>query len=127
MVEFAIVCPVLLLLALACADFGRVAHFYEVVANAARTGAESGATQQFTDFTRSNWEANIESAVLAELQNVPGFDQTKLSYELTTSVDADGIVHLAVDVSYPFETTISWPGLPAETTLRKRVEFRQFR
>ena len=56
--EFAIVCPLLLLLALACSDFGRIAHYHEVVANAARTGAETGATRQFTDFTRPFWEAD---------------------------------------------------------------------
>ena len=33
--EFAFVCPLLMLLGLACADFGRISHHNEVVANAA--------------------------------------------------------------------------------------------
>ena len=54
-IEFAIVCPLMVLMALACADFGRVAHHFQVLTNAARTAAETGATQQFTDFTRADW------------------------------------------------------------------------
>lgn len=125
--EFAILCPLLLLLALACADFGRIAHYHEVVANAARAGAETGATRQFTDFTRPFWEAEIQQAVVSEMQNLQAFNASDLSYNLSTTTDTDGLTRSAVDVSYPFRTTVSWPGLPSETQLHQRVEFRQFR
>jgi Flp pilus assembly protein TadG len=125
--EFAFVCPLLLLFALACCDFGRIAHFHEVVANAARAGAETGATRKFTDFTRPFWETEIRDAVVREMQNLHSFEESKMSYRLATTMDADGLARIVVDVSYPFRTTVSWPGLPAETRLHQRIEFRQFR
>lgn len=125
--EFAIVCPLVLLLALGCADFGRIAYYYEVVANAAQTGAETGATQQFTDYTHASWENRIKEAVLNELENIPQFDASKLSYNLVTTTDSDGIALISIDVSYPFRTAVTWPGLPAATQLHKHIAFRQFR
>ena len=125
--EFAIVCPLLLLLALACADFGRIAHHHEVVANAARSGAETGATRQFTDFTRPFWEAEIRQSVVGEMQNLKDLEESELSYSLSTTTDADGLARIVVEVSYPFRTSVTWPGLPSETQLRQRVQFRQFR
>jgi Flp pilus assembly protein TadG len=125
--EFAIVCPLLLLLGLACSDFGRIAHHHEVVANAARAGAERGATRQFTDYTRAFWEAKIRQAVVNEMQNLKSFAGSDLGYSLSTTSDTDGLAHIVVEVSCPFRTTVSWPGLPAETQVRHRVEFRQFR
>jgi Flp pilus assembly protein TadG len=125
--EFAIVCPLLLLLALACSDFGRIAHHHEVVANAARTGAETGATRQVTDFTRPFWEAEIRRSVVSEMQNLQAFNGSELSYSLSTTKDVDGLARIVVDVSYPFRTSVTWPGLPSETQLHQRVEFRQFR
>jgi Flp pilus assembly protein TadG len=125
--EFAVICPLLLLLGLACADFGRIAHFHEVIANAARSGAQTGATRQFTDFTRAFWEAEVRQSVIDEMQNLQGFNESELSYSLSTTTDADGLAHVVVDVSYPFRTSVSWPGLPSETELQQRVQFRQFR
>ena len=47
--EFAVALPILMLLALACADFGRVMHHYQIVSNAARTGAaDAGEAQRYT-------------------------------------------------------------------------------
>jgi Flp pilus assembly protein TadG len=126
-VEFALICPFVMLLALACTDFGRISHHYEIVANAARCGAERGAAQQYTDYTRADWETNLEEAVLEELDNLPNFDPSELTFSLSTTTDVDGVARIAVEVEYPFRTAVSWPGLPSETQLRKRFEFRQFR
>jgi Flp pilus assembly protein TadG len=59
--EFAVALPILMLLALACADFGRVMHHYQIVSNAARTGAEAGAMHKVTSFTRTSWEADVRA------------------------------------------------------------------
>ena len=126
-VELAICIPLVLLRALAWADFGRVAYFREVVCNAARTGAETGATHKFTTYTQSSWENGIHEAVLAEMQNIPGFDPDQLTYQLTTTLDADNLSRIDLSVSYPFRTVVSWPGLPSEVVLHKSVEFREFR
>jgi Flp pilus assembly protein TadG len=125
--EFAITIPILLLLALASADFGRVIHYDEVVSNAARTGAESGATHKFTDFTQAAWQNDVRQAVFDEMENIPNFDQGKLSYNLATTLDADGLATIVVDVSYPFQTVVAWPALPSQVLLHQRFETRQFR
>jgi Flp pilus assembly protein TadG len=126
-VECAIALPILLLLALGSVDFGRIPYFHQIVANAARTGAETGATHGFTSFTRATWETGIENAALREMQNIPDFDPAQMTYELTTTTNADGLERIVVEVSYPFETRIEWPGLPTEVDLHKRVEVLQFR
>jgi Flp pilus assembly protein TadG len=125
--EFALACPLMVLLTLACADFGRISHFYEVVANAARVGAETGASQQFTDFSRPAWETRIQQAVVDEMQSLPDFNANDMTYELSVTELADDVAQVVVEVSYPFRTTVDWAGLSTETTLHKRVEYRQFR
>jgi Flp pilus assembly protein TadG len=125
--EFALCVPLLLLLALACADFGRIAYFHQVVCNAARTGAETGATHKFTNYTQSSWEAGIQQAVLTEMQNLPDFNAGELDYALSSTIDSDDLARIDVSVSYPFRTIVDWPVLPSEVMLHKNVEFRQFR
>ena len=126
-VEFALALPILMLLAVGSVDFGRIPFFHQVVANAARTGAETGATQQFTSFTRSTWEAGIRAAVESEMANIPSYNSSKLVFSLTTTTNSDGLARIVVEVSYPFESIIIWPGMPHEVQLHKRVEALQFR
>lgn len=126
-VEFAVCVPLLLLLALACSDFGRIVYFHQIVVNAARTAAESGATHGFTAYTQPSWEADVYQAALEEMQNVPQFDEGELDYDLTTTTDADGLARITVNISYPFRTVVTWPGLPSEVVLHRIVQFRQFR
>lgn len=125
--EFAIALPILLLIALGTCDFGRIVHFHQIVANAARTGAETGASRQFSEYTRPSWEATIRQAVINEMSNIPDFDESEMEYDLSTNVDGDGVVHIAVEVSYPFRTVVDWPALPSETNLFKHAEYCQFR
>jgi Flp pilus assembly protein TadG len=125
--ELALTLPIVLLFAFAGADFGRIAHFDQVVSNAARTGAESGAIHKFTDFTRPDWEAGVRQAVVDEMSNIPGYDASKLVYQLSTTTDADGLARIVIDVGYPFRTVVAWPGLPREVNLHQRFEMREFR
>ena len=126
-VEFAIALPILMLLAIGSVDFGRIPYFHQVVANAARTGAETGATHQFTTFTRATWESEIQDAVLAEMQNIPHFDSSTMTYQLTTTVNSDGLNRIVVEVSYPFTSLVTLPGIPSQVQMHKRVEVLQFR
>tara|TARA_R110002049_G_scaffold2750_1_gene21313 strand:+ start:9521 stop:9970 length:450 start_codon:yes stop_codon:yes gene_type:complete len=126
-VEFAIVAPVLLLIAFACCDFGRIAHYRQIVSNAARSGSERAAAQQFTDDTQPHWEQKVRDAVRGELNNLPGFDQNLATVTLDVQTDIDGVKTIVVDTSYPFRTAIAWPGIPEEVVLRHRSQFRQFR
>jgi Flp pilus assembly protein TadG len=125
--EFALTAPVLILFALACMDFGRIAFVAEVVTNAARTGAETGGTRQFTSETETLWRSQIEEAIVQEMSNLPDFQQGDLETNIATSTDSDDIVLVTVDVEYPFRTLVSWPGLPSEVQLREHVQYRQFR
>ena len=125
--EFAVALPILMLLALACADFGRVMHHYQIVSNAARTGAEAGAMHKVTSFTRTAWEADVREAVLEELENLPDFNEASLDYELTTSVDANDLTTVQLEIVYPFESAVAWPLLPQIIELRALSKIRQFR
>jgi Flp pilus assembly protein TadG len=124
-VEMAIVTPVVILLALGCTDFGRVFHAHSVVSNGARCGAEYGATHGFTPHTQPAWEAMIRSSVEEELRNLPGYDAQAPAVEVSTAPDEAGLYRVAVEVEYPFATTIDWPGLPSQVLLKHRVEMRR--
>jgi hypothetical protein len=124
--EAALATPILLLFALGGADMGRVAHYQQIVSNAARTAAEVGATRQFTDFTRPTWETDIRQAAVDELQNIPGFSEEEMEFSLTTSDDGGG-TRIEIQVGFPFRTVANWPLLPAEIHLQKRLVTRQFR
>jgi len=125
--EFAIALPILLLIAFGACDFGRITHIHQIVANAARTGAETGAARRFTNYTQASWEADVRQAVVHELENIHDFNESDMNYSLSTSVDPDGVTVVTVAVSYPFRTVVSWPAIPSEVTLFKQVEYRQFR
>lgn len=125
--EFAIAGPLLLLLALGGADFGRVMHHYQIVAAAARSGAENAAAHGFTQFSRPFWEAEVRLATVDTMSALPDFNEASLGYSLSERFDTDGVMRFTVDVSYPFRTLIAWPGIPQEFTMRDQVEFRRFR
>jgi Flp pilus assembly protein TadG len=125
--EFALICPMVILFSLACMDFGRISFYAETVSNAARAGAEVGATRQFTSDTVSMWKSKVQDAVQQEMQHLPNFQNSDLVTTLTTINDIDGVVHVTVDLTYPFRTAVAWPGLPAEVRLHERVQYRQFR
>jgi Flp pilus assembly protein TadG len=125
--EFAVALPILMLLALACADFGRVMHHYQIVSNAARTGAEAGAMHKVTSFTRTTWEADVRAAVVEELANLPDFNEESLGYELTTTVDANDLTTVQLEIVYPFQSAVARPALPQAVELRALSKIRQFR
>lgn len=127
MVEFALALPLILLFALGTADFGRIAYYHQIVCNAARTAAESGAIRKFTPATQATWEDGVYQAALAEIESIPNFNSNDLSYELSVDVDGDGMAIVDVRISYTFRTSMRWPGLPSEVNLARQIQFRQFR
>lgn len=126
-VETAIVLPVVLLLTFAAVDFGRIVHAYIAVSNAARCGATNGSMHEFTASTRSTWESRIRSAMEDEMAGLPGFAAANLQSEVSTTTDGDGLFEVTVRASYPFNTIVKWPGLPASATLSHAVVMRQIR
>lgn len=127
MVEMAIVCPVVLTFALAVTDFGRVMTAYMTVCNAARDGADYGSTHGYTSYTQSSWNAAIGQAVNREMQNLSGFQSSQMGLSITATTDPDGLYHVMVEVSYPFTTVVSWPGVPSQVLLDHSVTMRRIR
>ncbi|BBO33079.1 TadE family protein [Lacipirellula parvula] len=125
--ELAVSLPILMLMALACADFGRVMHHYQIVSNAARTGAETGAMRKFTTLTRTEWENEVRQAVVEELAGLPDFNEGSLDYALSTTTDANNLATVEIEISYPFTSAVSWPGLPHELDMKALSRVRQFR
>lgn len=90
-VEMAIVLPLLLTLALACTDLGRVIHVYITLCNANRCGAEYGSRHNFSDFTQATREAEVRQIIREEMEGLNNFDSGNLVTTIVTSVDADGL------------------------------------
>lgn len=113
-VEYALVLPVLIPLFVACVDFGRFAHSYIAVTNAARAGAGFASFHPFSPIGQDVWEEEIREAVRTELRGA--FDEEELAkVEVpppTLTTDLDGMTRVRVAVSYPFDTLIDWPFVP---------------
>lgn len=126
-VEFAIVLPVLMTLALGAVDFGRIYTTSISLRNATRIGAEQGATHRLTPLTQSAWENRIRTAVLQEMQSVPQFDSTQLSLTIGSRTTATGQLVIDLSTSYPFHTVVAWPGTSPTVLLGARVSMEQYR
>ena len=127
LVELAISLPLMFLTALAAADLGSVVHAYVVVTNSARTGATEGSMNNFSAFTREFWESEIRSAVVEDMRGLRGFDEAKVAIDIVVTETDDDLFRVAVDVMYPFDTAVDWPGLPASIDLHYRSEMRRMR
>ena len=125
--ELALILPLLMTLVLGCVDFGRITYIYLAVSNASRTGAEYGATHNFTAYTRATWQSRLQQACVAEMSAVPRFDSSQLNVSIATTADAYGLFRVTVDVEYPFTTIVSWPGIPHEVLLWRRTSMREIR
>lgn len=126
-VEFAITLPIFLLLALATCDLGRVSHHSQIVALAARSGAQNGASHTVTAFTRPQWNDQVEQAVVDALEGIPNFDPALMHLEVTNITETNLQQKTILDLSYPFRTSIDWPGIPHIIDIHEHVEFRQYR
>jgi Flp pilus assembly protein TadG len=112
--EFSLILPLLLTLTLLCVDFGRFAHYYIAVTNAARAGAAYASANVFTTSTQSLWNAQVRQAVVDEMTANSWFDASKLTVpSAVVTQEAGGLWRVKVDVSYPFQTLLDWPFLPA--------------
>jgi Flp pilus assembly protein TadG len=103
--------PVLLTVALLCVDFGRFAHTYVAVTNAARAGAGYGCANYYSPSTATNWNAGVQSAVTDELSTNAWFNSSKVVISQEAITETGGYWRVQVTVTYPFQTLISWPFL----------------
>ncbi len=122
-VEFAIILPLLMTIVLACVDFGRFAHTYIAVTNAARAGAGFASFHPYTVMTRPIWDERTRETVQTEMGSA--FDASKIDVPSpVVSIDANGFERVRVEVSYPFATLAAWPFLPNDLILTRAVEMR---
>jgi hypothetical protein len=110
--EFAVILPLLLTLILACVDFGRFAYTYIVVTNAARVGASFATVNPYTPETYSLWQDSIQQAIKQEMMGMGKFNEEELTVQTAVNLQSDQIWSAQIDVSYPFQTLIAWPGMP---------------
>lgn len=122
-VEFAVVLPLLTLLLLGAADFGRFAHSWNAVTNAARAGAAFAGTTPYTTASRPAWENGIRQAVRGDLEQLRGFDPNRLRVTITPATGTDGRRRVAVRVEYPFDSLVNWAMLPASFSMRQTAVF----
>jgi Flp pilus assembly protein TadG len=120
--EMAITMPVLVLVLLGTADFGRV--FYDAIAleSAARCGA------QFAVVTSANHDdlTGMEQAALNDLQNLNGATARAIKVcrcswgaETDCSTNCSSKrMYVRVTVEKTFNTIVPYPGIPSSTVLR---------
>ena len=123
LLECAILLPLVLGLVFGCVDFGRYAYDYIAITNAVREGASVGSTTPFGPDSRPQWDQKVRDAVVAELQSIGGFDETKLQMPPpVVTVDPYGVRRLTLEVTYPFETVVDWPLIPHQINLNRIVD-----
>jgi Flp pilus assembly protein TadG len=129
MAELALALPVLILLLLAAADFGRIFYMWIAVNNAARAGAQYG-SQSVTNAANS---AGMQLAATTDGSNVAGLSATASQCACTpvsgssvpaclpassyNCTNAPLATYVEVDTQAPFHTVVSYPGIPSSITV----------
>lgn len=124
--ECALILPVCITLMLGCTDFARAIHASIALCNAARVGAEYGATHRFHPDHQVDWEAEVTQTTLDEAMTIPGFSPAALQTQISTSTDATGELIITVTCHYDFQTAVAWPGLPHQLQLYGHSMMRQY-
>jgi Flp pilus assembly protein TadG len=129
--EFAILLPVLTSVALLAVDYGRFAHSYIAITNAARAGAGYASMHPVAPENKAAWDAKVRQTIINELSSNSWFNAGSLSTPAPVLTD-DGTDRwrIKVEVSYPFQTIVNWPVLPGYNTpitLRREVVVRAIR
>jgi Flp pilus assembly protein TadG len=95
-------------------DFARVVYYSVAVTNCARSGALYGSADQ----THSLDKTGIKSAAQAEAPNL-----TTNSIKVDSSTDSStSPKYVTVTVTYPFDTIVTYPGVPSQMTLSRTVK-----
>lgn len=130
LVELAILLPVTLLLACGIIDLSRFAHHYIALSDAAGTGARFASLHPVTPTTTSYWVAATQQAARDAMQEVPGFRNERLTINgphLVTGADGAEGQNARLTMTYRFQPFASWPALPREIVLVRRVEMKVVR
>jgi Flp pilus assembly protein TadG len=127
-VELALVVPVLLLLLLAAADFGRIFYMSIGVMDAARAGAQYGSQSVITaaDSPGMVAAAKKDGSNLANLSATASQCTCASSVTVTACpssycTNAPQATFVEVDTQGLFQTLVSYPGIPSSTTLSSKA------
>jgi len=126
-VEFAVVLPILLLLLLGAADFGRCFYTSVAIANTARAGAEYACMHPFDSATQSAWQSGIRQAAVDELGTSNSFDASRLVVTATSITESGGDRRVSVQAAYPFNTIFHWPYIPTSISVQGSSVMRTIR
>lgn len=124
-VEFALICPLLVLLVLGAVDFGRFAHGYIAVTGAARAGAAYACANSYLPSEQSAWQGRVQDAARGEI----GTGAVSAATQVSVNAVAEGnaLRRVEVSVSTPFQPLVNWPGIPNSMTLQRTVTMRSVR
>jgi Flp pilus assembly protein TadG len=127
--ETAIVLPTLLLIMLGAADFGRFATVAMAVNAAARAGAYYGAINPYNSTSQSAFSTGLNQAVTNEMQSMYNstYGASSLSVAYLKTNDSGTSWRIQVTVSFPFQTIVTWPGIPHTMTITDSVQMRGIR
>jgi Flp pilus assembly protein TadG len=127
-VEFAIVLPLLVLLVFGCVDLGRSIGAYVIVSNAARVGAEYGATHGYSALTYPLWQGQVIAAATQEMQGTgSSFNSNQLNVTVTATPTTGNYYRTTVQASYSFELLTSMPGFPQQFSISHSVTMDRYR
>ena len=128
-VELALVLPLFVTLVLASVDFGRLAYMYLSTINASRAAAGLATCTPYSAGSLLNWQRAVREAVVDEMSEQHGFDDTRLTIgtPVVSTEPGTGFRRVAVTVTYRFHTIVDWPLLPGQLDLVQKVEMRQVR
>ena len=119
--------PVLVTMVFGCIDFGRFAYNYIAVNNAARAGASYGAMNSYLPSQATTWQDSIKTVATNEMSLQTGFVSANLTVTSTSYVDGTGLRRVSINVQYPFQTIVKWPGIPNNSTLQANIMMRSIR
>lgn len=127
LVELALAVPVLVLLLLAAADFGRLFYVWIAVNNAARAGAQYG-SQTLTSAADTNGMklaattdgSNISglTATASQCTCVSGTSVTVCSGSNYNCTNAPQATFVKVNTQATFNTVVNYPGMPSSITVK---------
>ena len=125
-VEVAIAAPMLAVLLVACADFGRIFYTNVEVDNAARAGAQYG-SQSVTAAANST---NIQTAAINGAPNLSGLTVTSSTCTCVTPTpsgenacassyctNSPNATYVTVNTQATYHTILKYPGLPSTSVL----------
>ena len=126
--ELAFAVPLLGLLLVGTADFGRAFYFYQEVVAAARAGAQFGSEST----ANAGDTSGIKAAAVANATNIPGFSTSSVTASSCTCNAPAGqtscassycngansqATYVIVTTTATFTTLVHYPGVPQNTSM----------